>query len=459
MRPTFRIALALSALLLAGSPVMADSGTEKAAEANEESAKAANPVENIFTGRDINLQYFRPADMRGMNVFETTKAPGAEYTGFKLDFGAAFTSQIQALDHSNTAVPVFNPVNGLNNNQLQDIGLGFNNSTANLSLHAQLAPGIRVQLTTYLSSRHHNETWVKDGYLQMDESPIEWVPLQALMQIVTLKVGHMEVNYGDAHFRRSDNGNAMYNPFVGNYIMDSFTTEVGAEAYLKTKGIIAMAGLTGGEIRGTVVTPGRRGPAFLGKLGVDSQVNEHLRVRLTGSMYRTEKAMNSTLYGGDRAGSRYYWVLENTQATESANFTSGLINPGFRNEVTAFMVNPFVKYRGLEVFGVLERAEGRAVNEVADRTWNQYAVDAVYRFLPKDRVYVGARYNRAEGDVLNLANEAGADRWQVGGGWFITPAILAKVEYVNQEYFGYPATDIRNGGEFDGFMLEGVVAF
>jgi hypothetical protein len=241
--------------------------------------------------------------------------------------------------------------------------------------------------------------------------------------------------------------------------MDSFTTEVGAEAYLKTKGIIAMAGLTGGEIRGTVVTPGRRGPAFLGKLGVDSQVNEHLRVRLTGSMYRTEKAMNSTLYGGDRAGSRYYWVLENTQATESANFTSGLINPGFRNEVTAFMVNPFVKYRGLEVFGVLERAEGRAVNEVADRTWNQYAVDAVYRFLPKDRVYVGARYNRAEGDVLNLANEAGADRWQVGGGWFITPAILAKVEYVNQEYFGYPATDIRNGGEFDGFMLEGVVAF
>ncbi len=459
MRPTFRIALALSALLLAGSPVMADSGTEKAAEATEESAEAANPVENIFTGRKINLQYFRPADMRGLSVFETTKEAGVEYTGFKLDFGAAFTSQVQALEHSNTAVPVINPVNGLNNNQLQDIGLGFNNSTANLSLHAQLAPGIRVQLTTYLSSRHHNETWVKDGYLQLDESPIEWVPLQAIMQHVTLKVGHMEVNYGDAHFRRSDNGNAMYNPFVGNYIMDSFTTEVGAEAYLKTKGIIAMAGLTGGEIRGTVVTPGRRGPAFLGKLGVDRQVNEDLRVRLTGSMYRTEKAMNSTLYGGDRAGSRYYWVLENTQATESANFTSGLLNPGFRNKVTAFMVNPFVKYRGLELFGVLERAEGRAVNEVADRTWNQYAIDAVYRFLPNDRVYVGARFNRAEGDVLNLANEVGADRWQVGGGWFITSAILAKVEYVNQEYFGYPPTDIKNGGKFDGFMLEGVVAF
>ena len=62
-------------------------------------------------------------------------------------------------------------VNGVNTNQLIEIGNGFNNSTANLYLHAQLADGIRVQLTLYLSSRHHNETWVKDGFIQMDKSP------------------------------------------------------------------------------------------------------------------------------------------------------------------------------------------------------------------------------------------------------------------------------------------------
>ena len=56
-----------------------------------------------------------------------------------------------------------------------------------------------------------------------------------LMQIATLRVGHLEINYGDAHFRRSDNGNALYNPFVGNYIMDAFTTEIGGEVYLKAK--------------------------------------------------------------------------------------------------------------------------------------------------------------------------------------------------------------------------------
>ena len=32
-------------------------------------------------------------------------------------------------------------------------------------------------------------------------------------------------------------------------------------------------------------------------------------------------------------------------------------------------------------------------------------------------------------------------------------------EYVNQTYVDFPEADIRNGGQFDGFMIEGVVAF
>ena len=53
----------------------------------------------------------------------------------------------------------------------------------------------------------------------------------------------------------------------------------------------------------------------------------------------------------------------------------------------------------------------------------------------------------------------GAKRWQLGAGWFITPGLLAKAEYVDQKYFGYPETNIKNGGHFKGVMLEGVVAF
>jgi hypothetical protein len=469
MTRTFRMATALTALLAIASPAAAQHPSETPARAAETGAVAAVAAPDAEAeaaaaaeaswkkGRPIAIQYIRALDKRGINVFETTKDPGVEYTGFKLDFGAAFTSQVQNLSHRNAALP--NVVSGVNANQLADIGFGFNTSTANLALNAQLAPGVRVALTSYLSSRHHNETWVKDGYIQIDQSPIDLLPLKMLFEIVTVRVGHMEINYGDAHFRRSDNGNAMYNPFVGNYLMDAFTTEIGGEVYLKTAGIVAMGAITGGEIRGTVLTPGQRGPSLIGKLGIDRQVKKDLRVRLTGSMYKTDKAMSNTLYGGDRAGSRYYYVLENTAATETAQKDSGLLNPGFKNKVTAFQMNPFVKFQGLELFGVIERAQGKATAETTERIWKQYAVDVVYRFLSDEKLFVGARYNKAHGELTGISGDVGANRWQVGGGWFVTPNVLAKAEYVNQKYQGYPATNIKNGGTFNGMMVEAVVGF
>ena len=279
------------------------------------------------------------------------------------------------------------------------------------------------------------------------------------MKYVTLKVGHFEINYGDAHFRRTDNGNAMYNPFVGNLIMDAFTTEVGAEAILRNKGVIAMGSLTGGEVRGTVLSPKQRSASYIGKLGFDRQVNPNLRVRLTGSMYKTNNSASNTLYGGDRAGSRYYYVVENTAATESAQFTSGAINPGFRNKVTAFQVNPFVKFGGLELFGVIERAEGRASAEAANRAIKQYALDTIYRVGPSDELFIAARYNKVEGQLAGIAGDVGANRWQLGAGMFLTPMLMAKMEYVKQEFTGYPVNHVRHGGKFNGLMFEGVVGF
>jgi hypothetical protein len=468
MAATFRLATALTALLAMTSPAMAQQPAESApipkATVVDETPAVPAPVDPAAaaesswkTGRPVTIQYARQQDKRGVNVFETTKDQGVEFTGFKLDFGAAFTAQVQSLKHSNKATPVM--ASGVNTNELANIGFGFNNSTANLNLHAQLAPGIRVALTSYLSSRHHNETWVKDGYVQIDQSPIDFAPLKALFEIATVRMGHMEINYGDAHFRRSDNGNALYNPFVGNYILDAFTTEIGGEVYLKTGGVIAMGALTAGELRGTVLNPGQRGPTFIGKLGIDRQVNKDIRVRLTGSMYKSDKAMSNTLYGGDRAGSRYYYVVENTTATEAAQKSSGLIDPGFKNKITALQVNPFVKVRGLELFGVLERATGKASTEASERTWNQYALDVVYRFGPEEKVFAGGRYNRARGTLVGIAGDVGANRWQFGGGWFLTPNVLTKVEYVRHQFVGYPASNIKNGGEFKGMMLEGVIAF
>ena len=155
------------------------------------------------------IQYTRPQDKRGLNMFETPKVAGATYEGFKMTIGAAFTQQFQGLSHSNdadsVAVAAVNPSPGnagtpasANRNRLIQIGHGFNNATANMILNAQLAPGIRVQMTSYLSSRHHNETWVKDGFIQIDESPFDVPLFNNLMKYTTVKIGHFEVNYGDA---------------------------------------------------------------------------------------------------------------------------------------------------------------------------------------------------------------------------------------------------------------------
>ena len=437
----------------------ADSGSTKAEPAPLQPAQIMNPAaaSRAATLQKITIQHIRALDQRGINVFESPKWDNVAYDGFALAWGAAFTSQFQGLDHSNTATP--NVVAGVNQNQLMRIGHGFNNETANLYLNAQLAPGIRVALTSYLSARHHQETWVKDGYLLVDESPIKRQPLVDLMQIVTVKAGHFEINYGDSHFRRTDNGNAMYNPFVGNLIMDAFTTEVGGEVYARLGSLMAMGGVTNGEVRGTILTPQKRAPSFLGKLGFDRQVSQDLRVRLTGSIYTTKHSANNTLYSGDRAGSRYYDVMENTGSSETTNAWSGAIQPGLSDKLTATVINPFVKFRGFELFGNIETAKGRKSTEAADRTWNQLSGDAVYRFGPAEQLWVGARYNTVNGKLALTDPKETVNRTQGSLGWFITPAVMLKGEYVRQTYDGFRPTDIRNGGKFGGFMAEGVVAF
>jgi hypothetical protein len=111
------------------------------------------------------------------------------------------------------------------------------------------------------------------------------------------------------------------------------------------------------------------------------------------------------------------------------------------------------------VFGVVEQAKGKASAELTERTWRQYAVDAVYRFLPTEPLFVGARYNRATGALPGITGDVGAERWEVGGGWFITANVLAKAEYVTQKYRGFPPSNIKNGGKFNGLMAEGVIGF
>src|SRR5580693_8314768 len=103
------------------------------------------------------IQNVRPADERGINVFENPKTDTSVFKKVTVGFGGAFEQDFQNLTHTTTSTPVL--VAGVNKNALMPIGPGFTTAMANLDMNVQLAEGIRVNLVTYLSTRHHNDTW------------------------------------------------------------------------------------------------------------------------------------------------------------------------------------------------------------------------------------------------------------------------------------------------------------
>ena len=429
-----------------------------------------------------DIQYFRYYDQRGVNVFETSKRDTIIYDGFKLRIGANFTQGFQSLKHSNTSgIPLY------------DLATGFPLAQANLNIDVQLADGVRISLVSYMSTHHHNETWVKGGYLQIDKvSFLKSAVLDKIWENLTLKVGHMEINYGDAHFRRSDGGNTFWNPFMENNIMDAFTTEIGAELYWHRNGIIAMAGMTNGEIQGSVTRSSDRSPSVYGKIGFDKPIGEKSRVRITGSLLNKTSSISGTLYGGDRTGSNYQYVMEPSSATLTGNAFAGRMNPNFKDNVTTVMLNPFIKLGGIEVFGTFEMAKGQNAVEngevqyaasaadatvftkLKDRKFKQIAIDVLYRFGTRDQYYAGAKYNIVKGNQVfgqstttttfggisqGTRADVSVERMAAGAGWFITRNILVKGEYVTQKYKDFPAANILEGGKFSGFVLQGSIAF
>ncbi|RIV74454.1 hypothetical protein [Flagellimonas aequoris] len=407
----------------------------------------------IFAGfwgysQNRQLDNYRSPDKNGINVFESPKDTALTFDGVKVRIGGSSTLQFQALDHENSGAV-----------ELIPIGDNFNLATANLDLDVALAKGVRMHLRTYLSSRHHPEPYVKGGYFQVDN--LDFISpgfLEEAMKYLTIKVGHMENNYGDAHFRRTDNAQAIYNPFVGNLIMDAFTTEVGGEVYFRKNGFIGMFGLSNGKLNQAVNNPDQTGASILAKLGYDKQLNDDLRLRITGSVYSTGKSGHVYLYSADRSGSRYYLVMENTEASTSSNFRSGRYDPGMSNEITSFMINPFVKYKGLEFFGTFETANGKADAEADKRNATQLAGELIYRFGNNENFYIGGRYNTVNAETA-AGEDITIDRVQLGLGAFLTKNILAKFEYVNQTYDGYSDTSIFNEGKFNGVLLEAVISF
>lgn len=399
-----------------------------------------------------SIQYFRPTSQDGVNMFETPKTTDADFEGVKVRVGGDFAIQFQGIEHSNDSM------------NLRTLRKDFNLPTANLNLDVQLHNGVRLFLATYLSSRHHTEAWVKGGYLQVDR--LDFIKegfAQGLMDVLTIKVGMDELNYGDTHFRRTDNARAIYNPFVGNYIMDVFTTEPFFEATVQKSGILAVLGLSNGQLNQNVGSGNAEmnKPSIYGKLGFDDQIHDDLRVRLTGSFLSSPGFGNGGyIYSGDRAGARYYWVLVEDGAAD--NFRSGRFAPGFK-KYTSFQINPFVKFHGLEFFGVYEMSMGDLADSEFMRggSVTQMGAELLYRFGGSEQFYLGGRYNSVSGSLVENGPDLMINRTNIGGGWFMTKNVLTKIEYVSQKYDGeaFDGNKIYDGAQFSGVVIEGAISF
>ncbi|MDA3853315.1 MAG: hypothetical protein PF444_03630 [Bacteroidales bacterium] len=280
----------------------------------------------------------------------------------------------------------------------------------------------------------------------MDDLP--FLPIaKDVMQYVTIKAGVMNPNYGDAHFFRSNNGDIKNNPFVGNWIMDNYTTNPGMEVLVRKDGLMAMVGLNNGRMnygRGNDIGEDL---VYNWKVGYDNEIIENLRVRATLSGYHVgEGHSGSTVWDGDRAGARYYNVM---QAGKDDNFRSGRWSPGSgQTEMNSYQANIFVKFHDLEVFGIYEDMKG--VKRSADQHFTQTAIQAIYRL---GDFYVGTRLNKVDDN-----DQSSVTRVNVGGGWNMLDNLLIKLDYVSQKYDG-PAHISQGGGQFDGIVVEAALSF
>lgn len=367
--------------------------------------------------------------------FEKAKSDASEFENLKIKVGADFALQLQMLEHE---APV----------ELIDLKKNFNLPTANLNITADLAPGIQLYINNYMSSRHHNEAWVEGGYLIIDNMPF-LSATDNIMKYLTIKAGVMMPDYGDAHYFRSNNAAVLNNPFVGSWVMDAYTTNPGIEVMYRNNGILALIGTNNGRMNYGRGNDLGEDLVFNWKLGYDKNINEDLRLRATVSGYHVgEGHSGSYLWGGDRAGARYYNVMQLATVTTD-NYNSGRWSPGSgQTSMNSYMANLFVQFHGLELFGIYENMNGKKGE--TDQEFTQTAVQAIYRL---GDFYLGTRFN-------NVSNNNGSkvNRTNFGGGWNMTNNILVKLDYVTQKYDG-PAHGSIDGGKFNGLVLEAAISF
>jgi hypothetical protein len=324
---------------------------------------------------------------------------------------------------------------------------GFQTAWGDLSFLADFGDGdMLVFFDLYISSRPHpSTTYGNEGYMLIrrlpDDSGVsDWLN-RSIFKYVTVKAGHFEIDYGDFHYRRSDNAWVQRNPLIGNQLIDPDVEEIGMEIYSKPSPLNWLVGISSGTTTENL-NEGRGIASVHGKLWKDW--TDDFRTSVSG--YYVDHSDNpatgtgstkGSLFSGRRSGGPYGAVFGGGNAP-------GEIFVGADQLVTAFQVDAAYMPRPWEFYGHVGWVEDADPNGSLpgspETSWIYGAAEAVYYFTP--RLYAAGRYSLATAQEINGADSDGmAHRIQVGGGYWLTRNVLAKAELVYQTFTDFETAD------------------
>ena len=101
MRNTSKFGLALLVAFASAAVAQDNSGGKAATPDKTDTSTVAKKTVSLY--RPLEIGHMRPADSRGVNVFESPKEDNVPFNGFVLSFGGAFNQEFQGLQHQNSA--------------------------------------------------------------------------------------------------------------------------------------------------------------------------------------------------------------------------------------------------------------------------------------------------------------------------------------------------------------------
>ena len=348
---------------------------------------------------------------------------------------------------------------------------GFPAAIANLYVFATIADGIDVFTEYYLSSKHHlGDVYDNEGYVMIKHLPeqLNVGILDPIFDYIDVKAGHFEVDFGNQHWVRSDEGEVQKNPLVGNYLVDPQLVEGGAEVIGHHDWLHWVIGVGNGVT--SEKFNNHRDYSKHAKVLIEPRSKKYNAAFSVYSVDQSEApGVSGNLFSGMRSGSRYAGLNPDSGSSDP-DFAQLKLGKG--QDVFAWQTDAGInvgRFWLSGLFGFIEDTDtdGPTTTAEPEDQWTYWGVEG--KVDVSENAYFAARYSAADADrIESITSKANGSRIQAGFGYHLYDGILFKIEYMNQQMDDFPTSavttnnnynDYANDVEIEGVVMEISVAF